>query len=94
MTSSMSKLQIHFCCVWSSFHSFRVSELRCLWKDLFASLGVDAKFAQDPLLGEYVNDKLFGEHSVNSPSSNDIHDYKLNALIIMVIINCQHQLHL
>ena len=48
--------------LWSSFHSFRVSELRCLWKDLFASLGVDAKFAQDPLLGEYVNDKLFGEH--------------------------------
>ena len=41
-----------------------------LGKDLFASLGVDAKFAQDPLLGEYVNDKLFGEHSVNSPSSN------------------------
>ena len=52
------------------------------------------KFAQDPLLGEYVNDKLFGEHSVNSPSSNDIHDYKLNTLITMVIINCQHQLHL
>ena len=48
--------------LWSSFHSARVSELRRLWNDLFTSLGVDLKFAQDPLLGEYVNEKVFERH--------------------------------
>ena len=48
--------------LWSGFHSARISELRRLWTDLFSSLGVDSKFAQDPLLGEYVNEKLFEEH--------------------------------
>ena len=48
--------------LWSEFHSARISELRRLWTDLFSSLGVDSKFAQDPLLGEYVNEKLFEEH--------------------------------
>ena len=33
-----------------------------MWKKLFSSLGLDPKFAQDPLLGQYVNEKLFEEH--------------------------------
>ncbi len=39
--------------LWRSFHSSRVSDLRRLWKDLFDSIG-----AFDPLLAEYVNEKL------------------------------------
>ena len=46
----------------SGFHSARVSELRRIWTDLYTNLGVDSKFAHDPLLGEYVNEKLFEEH--------------------------------
>lgn len=48
--------------MWSNFHSARISDLRRLWSDLFTSLGVDLKFAQDPLPGEYVNEKVFERH--------------------------------
>ena len=29
---------------------------------MYPSLGLDSRFAQYPLLGEYVNEKVFGEH--------------------------------
>ena len=76
--------------LWSEFHSARISELRRLWTDLFSSLGVDSKFAQDPLLGEYVNEKLFEEHikekfeveeqCVAMVEAGELSDNDLNAL--------------
>ena len=47
--------------LWSGFHSARISEICNLWTDMYTSLGLDSRFAQDPLLGEYVNEKVFGE---------------------------------
>lgn len=48
--------------LWSGFHSARISGLRSLWTDLYTGLGLESRFAQDPLLGEYVNEKVFVEH--------------------------------
>ena len=42
--------------LWRSFHFSRVTDLRSLWRDLFISVGIDGQF--DPLLAEYVNEKL------------------------------------
>ena len=36
----------------SGFHSARISEICSLWTDVYTSLGLDSRFAQDPLLGE------------------------------------------
>ena len=47
--------------LWSGFHSARISELRSLWTDMYTSLGLESRCAQDPLLGEYVNKKMVGE---------------------------------
>lgn len=33
-----------------------------MWKRLFSSLGLDTKLTQNPLLIEYVNEKLFAKH--------------------------------
>ena len=60
--SSCKKLSIQRRQLWSRFHTSRVSELRDLWKTLCTSLGLDPRFAKDPLLSEYVNEKLFEEH--------------------------------
>eukprot|EP00731_Ephydatia_muelleri_P039275 Em1324g1a len=46
--------------LWSKFHSARISELRVLWKEYFQSSALDVKYLEDPLLCEYVNEKLFG----------------------------------
>lgn len=77
--------------LWSGFHSARISEMRTLWTDMYTSLGLDSsgesRFAQDPLLGEYVNEKVFGEHvkvkfHVESQDSEpaELTDNDLNAL--------------
>ena len=29
---------------------------------MYTSLGLNSRFAQDPLLGEYINEKVLGEH--------------------------------
>ena len=60
--SSSKKLSTQRKQLWSRFHAFRVSDLRKLWKKLYTSLDLDPKVAQDPLLSEYVNEKLFAEH--------------------------------
>ena len=36
----------------------RTTDLEALWKDLFLKLGVKPKYATDPLLSQYVNEKL------------------------------------
>ena len=73
--------------LWSGFHSARISEPCSLWTDMYTSLGLDSKFAQDPLLGEYVNEKVFGEHvkvkfHVEAPDTElpELTDSDLNAL--------------
>ena len=59
--SSCKKLSTQKQRLWSGFHSARISELRGLWTDMYISLGLESRLAQDPLLGEYVNEVLFGE---------------------------------
>lgn len=46
--------------LWKSFHSARLGEVRALWKDIFAGIEGD-KYTHDPLLWEYVNERLFEE---------------------------------
>lgn len=50
--------------LWTGFHSARVSEIRPLWNKVYNDLGLveSGQGTQDPLLGEYVNEKLFEEH--------------------------------
>ena len=60
--NSSKKLSTQRRQLWSRFHASRTSELRDLWKRLFSSLGLDTKLTQDPLLIEYVNEKLFAKH--------------------------------
>ena len=71
----------------SGFHSARISEICSLWTDVYTSLGLDSRFAQDPLLGEYVNEKVFGEFvkekfHIQSQDSEptELTDNDLNAL--------------
>ena len=73
--------------LWSGFHSAQISEIHSLWTDVYTSLGLDSRFAQDPLLGEYVNEKVFGEFvkekfHVESQDSEpaELTDNDLNAL--------------
>ena len=73
--------------LWSGFHLARLGELRSLWTDLYASLGLESRFSQDPLLGEYVNEKVFGEHikvkfrvDAKDPEPAELTDDDLNAL--------------
>ena len=73
--------------LWSGFHSARISEIRSLWTDMYTSLGLESRCAQDPLLGEYVNEKMFGEcikdkFHVESQDSEpaELTDNDLNAL--------------
>ena len=68
--TSCKKLSTQKQRLWSGFHSSRVAELRGLWTDMYTSLGLASKFAQDPLLGEYVNEKVFGEQQVSCRTTN------------------------
>ena len=70
--------------LWSRFHASRTSELRNLWDNLYKSLGLNTK---DPLLSEYVNEKLFEQYVkskfevVEQPSEpSQLTDDDLNAL--------------
>ena len=44
--------------LWSRFHTVRTTDLEALWKDLLLKLGVKPEYAADPLLSQYVNEKL------------------------------------
>ena len=57
--SSTKKLSTQRKLLWSRFHASRTSELRNLWENLYKSLGLNPK---DPLLYEYVNEKLFEQY--------------------------------
>ena len=57
--NSQSKLSSQRKELWSQFHVSRTSKLRSLWSKLYTDLNVDSKAAKDPLLIEYVNEKLF-----------------------------------
>ena len=63
--------------LWSNFYSKRISELRLLWKDYLQSSALDVKYFEEPLLREYMHEKLFGmfvmtKYEVNEQRIEDV----------------------
>ena len=65
--------------MWSKFHQIRTSELPKLWNELCTTVKVPAKNFADPMLAQYVFEKLF-EGIVKTKAETDNHQAEVALL--------------
>ena len=65
--------------MWSKFHQIRTSELPKLWNELCTTVRVPAKNFADPMLAQYVFEKLF-EGTVKTKAETDNHQAEVALL--------------